>query len=131
MDRWVEKVPGVGQHIISFGRHVKDSIKAAIVPGMLFEELGFTYVGVIDGHDIDELREAIRRSMTVEGPVLLHCRTTKGKGYAPAERQPGRYHGTPRFSVATGEPMDPEGPTTFTEAFGRCGRGDWPGRTRG
>ncbi len=120
MDRWVEKVPGIGHQMVSLGQHVKDSIKAAIVPGMLFEELGFTYVGVIDGHDIEEIRDAIRRSWSVEGPVLLHCRTVKGKGYAPAERQPGRYHGTPGFAVATGEPADPEGPTTFTEAFGQA-----------
>jgi 1-deoxy-D-xylulose-5-phosphate synthase len=120
VDRWVERVPGVGRHMLSLGQHVKDSIKAAIVPGMLFEELGFTYVGVIDGHDIGAVRDGIRRSLAVEGPVLLHCRTVKGKGYAPAERQPGRYHGTPAFSISTGEPMDPEGPTTFTEAFGEA-----------
>jgi 1-deoxy-D-xylulose-5-phosphate synthase len=120
VDRWVEKVPGVGRYMVSLGQHVKDSIKAAIVPGMLFEELGFTYVGVIDGHDIEEVRDGIRRSLAVHGPVLLHCKTVKGKGYAPAERQPGRYHGTPAFTVSTGEPMDPEGPTTFTEAFGEA-----------
>lgn len=120
VDRWVEKVPGVGHYIVSLGQHVKDSIKAAIVPGMLFEELGFTYVGVVDGHDIEEVRDAIRRSLAVEGPVLLHCKTVKGRGYAPAEKQPGRYHGTAAFTVATGEPMDPEGPTTFTEAFGEA-----------
>jgi 1-deoxy-D-xylulose-5-phosphate synthase len=120
VDRWVERVPGIGRYMVTFGQHVKDSIKAAIVPGMLFEELGFTYVGVIDGHDIEEVRDGVRRSLAVEGPVLLHCKTVKGKGYAPAERQPGRYHGTPAFSVSTGEPMDPEGPTTFTEAFGQA-----------
>jgi 1-deoxy-D-xylulose-5-phosphate synthase len=120
VDRWVERVPGVGRYMVSLGQHVKDSIKAAIVPGMLFEELGFTYVGVIDGHDIEAVRDGIRRSLMVEGPVLLHCRTIKGKGYAPAERQPGRYHGTPAFTISTGEPMDPEGPTTFTEAFGQA-----------
>jgi 1-deoxy-D-xylulose-5-phosphate synthase len=120
VDRWVERLPGVGRSMVSLGQHVKDSIKAAIVPGMLFEELGFTYVGVIDGHDIEAVRDGIRRSLAVEGPVLLHCKTVKGKGYAPAERQPGRYHGTPAFTISTGEPMDPEGPTTFTEAFGEA-----------
>jgi len=120
VDRLVERVPGIGQQMVSFGQHIKDSIKAAIVPGMLFEELGFTYVGVIDGHDIAELRDAIKRSLAVEGPVLLHCRTVKGKGYAPAESQPGRYHGTPGFEVETGESANPEGPTTFTQAFGEA-----------
>ena len=120
LDRWVERLPGVGQRLVSLGQQVKDSIKAAFSPGMLFEELGFTYVGVIDGHNIAALRDSIRRSLAVEGPVLLHCRTVKGRGYAPAERQPGRYHGTPGFSVQTGEPLDPEGPTTFTTAFGEA-----------
>ena len=109
------------------GEQLKDSIKAALVPGMLFEDLGFTYVGVIDGHDIEELRASIRRSLAVEGPVLLHCRTVKGKGYPPAEQQPGRYHGTPRFSVETGKSLDPEGPTTFTRAFGEA-VSSWPAR---
>jgi 1-deoxy-D-xylulose-5-phosphate synthase len=120
LDRWVERVPGIGRQIVAMGQQLKDGIKAALVPGMLFEELGFTYVGVIDGHDIEALRDSIRRSLAVEGPVLLHCRTVKGRGYAPAERQPGKYHGTPGFSVSTGEPLNPEGPTSFTRAFGEA-----------
>jgi 1-deoxy-D-xylulose-5-phosphate synthase len=113
-------LPAIGDRVAAMGTQLKDSIKAAIVPGMLFEELGFTYVGVLDGHDIEELRASIRRSLTVDGPVLLHCRTVKGKGYGPAEQKPDRYHGTPRFSVKTGESLDPEGPTTFTRAFGEA-----------
>lgn len=120
MERRLQRLPGVGERVAAVGEQVKDGIKAAIVPGMLFEELGFTYVGVIDGHDIEVLRASIRRSLAVDGPVLLHCRTVKGRGYAPAERQPGRYHGTPAFSVPTGESVNPEGPTTFTRAFGEA-----------
>jgi 1-deoxy-D-xylulose-5-phosphate synthase len=120
VERRLQRLPGVGDRVAAVGEQLKDSIKAAIVPGMLFEDLGFTYVGVIDGHDIEALRTSIRRSLAVEGPVLLHCRTVKGKGYAPAEQQPGRYHGTPRFSVETGKHLDPEGPTTFTRAFGEA-----------
>ena len=118
LEKRLQRLPGVGDRVAAMGEQIKDSIKAAVVPGMLFEELGFTYVGVIDGHDIDELRASIRRCLVMEKPVLLHCRTVKGKGYAPAEQEPGRYHGIPRFSVSTGEPVDPEGPTTFTRAFG-------------
>ena len=118
MERRMQKL--LGDRMAAMGEQLKDSIKAALVPGMLFEDLGFTYVGVIDGHDIEELRASIRRSLAVDGPVLLHCRTVKGKGYAPAELQPGRYHGTPRFSVETGKNLDPEGPTTFTRAFGEA-----------
>jgi 1-deoxy-D-xylulose-5-phosphate synthase len=120
LERALQRLPGVGDRVAAMGEQLKDSIKAALVPGMLFEDLGFTYVGVIDGHDIDDLRANIRRSLAVDGPVLLHCRTIKGKGYEPAERQPGRYHGTPRFSVPTGESLDPEGPTSFTRAFGEA-----------
>ncbi len=120
VERRLQRLPGVGEWMAAMGEQLKDSIKAAIVPGMLFEDLGFTYVGVIDGHDIDELRASIRRSLAIEGPVLLHCRTVKGKGYLPAEQEPDRYHGTPRFSVSTGESLDPEGPTTFTRAFGEA-----------
>lgn len=119
-DRWVQRLPGVGERMAAMGEQVKDSIKAAFVPGMLFEELGFTYVGVIDGHDIEQLRASIRRSLAIEGPVLLHCRTIKGKGYAPAEQEPGRYHGIPGLSPTTGESLDPEGPTTYTQAFGEA-----------
>lgn len=120
LERRVQRLPAVGDRMAALGEQLKDSIKAAVVPGMLFEELGFTYVGVVDGHDIEQLRANIRRSLMVDGPVLLHCRTVKGKGYAPAEQQPGRYHGTPRFSVSTGESLDPEGPTSFTRAFGEA-----------
>ncbi|MCE5254008.1 MAG: 1-deoxy-D-xylulose-5-phosphate synthase [Actinomycetia bacterium] len=120
VERRLQRLPGVGDHVAAIGTQLKEGIKAAVVPGMLFEELGFTYVGVIDGHDIEELRASIRRCLAIEGPVLLHCRTVKGKGYPPAERQPGRYHGIPRFSVATGESLDPEGPTSFTRAFGEA-----------
>ncbi len=120
LERRLQRLPGVGDRVAAVGEQLKDSIKGALVPGMLFEDLGFTYVGVIDGHDIDDLRATLQRCLMVEGPVLLHCRTIKGKGYGPAEQEPGRYHGIPRFSVTTGEPVDPEGPTTFTRAFGEA-----------
>jgi 1-deoxy-D-xylulose-5-phosphate synthase len=123
LERKLQNIPGVGERVAAMGGQLKDSIKAALVPGMLFEELGFTYVGVVDGHDVTELREKIRRSLSLGRPVLMHCRTIKGKGYEPAERHPGRYHGTPPFSVRTGHPLDPEdpeGPTTFTQAFGEA-----------
>jgi len=120
LEAMIHKLPGVGERVAAMGEQLKDVIKAALVPGMLFEELGFTYVGVVNGHDIEELRTNIRRCLSLDGPVLLHCRTIKGKGYPPAERQPGRFHGTPRFSVRTGESVDPEGPTSFTRAFGEA-----------
>ncbi len=88
--------------LYAVGEQVKDGVKGALVPGMLFEELGFTYIGVIDGHDIESLRAHLRRALAVEGPVLLHVKTVKGKGYVPAECAPDRFHGTSPFAVETG-----------------------------
>jgi len=120
LERRVQQFPRIGERVYAMGEHVKEGVKAALVPGMLFEELGFTYIGVTDGHDIEALRADIRRALAVNGPVLLHVRTIKGKGYSPAEQAPDRFHGTSPFSVPTGE-CEPAGdaPPTYTEVFGR------------
>ena len=120
LERRVQQFPRIGERVYAMGEHVKEGVKAALVPGMLFEELGFTYIGVTDGHDIEALRADLRRALAVNGPVLLHVRTIKGKGYSPAERAPDRFHGTSPFSVPTGE-CEPAGdaPPTYTEVFGR------------
>jgi 1-deoxy-D-xylulose-5-phosphate synthase len=120
LERRLQRLPGLGDRMATLGEQLKDSIKAALVPGMLFEELGFTYVGVIDGHDIEALRTGIRHALLMGKPVLLHCRTVKGKGYPPAEEHPGRYHGIPGATGAAKPVADPEGPTTFTRAFGEA-----------
>lgn len=120
LERRVQRLPGVGERMAIMGNQLKEAVKAVLVPGMIFEELGFTYVGVVDGHDIEELRASLRHALAVEGPVLLHCRTTKGKGYRPAELHPGRYHGIPPLSASNGEGPDPEAPTTYTRAFGEA-----------
>ncbi|MHB1343534.1 MAG: 1-deoxy-D-xylulose-5-phosphate synthase [Thermoleophilia bacterium] len=121
-ERRVQRFPGIGERAFAVGEHVKEGVKAALVPGMLFEELGFQYIGVTDGHDIESLRADIRRALAVDGPVLLHVRTIKGKGYEPAEKAPDRFHGTSPFSISTGEcaPPAPGGPPSYTEAFGRA-----------
>jgi len=121
-ERRVQRFPGIGDRVFAVGEHVKEGVKAALVPGMLFEELGFQYIGVTDGHDIESLRADIRRALAVDGPVLLHVRTIKGKGYEPAEKAPDRFHGTSPFSISTGEcaPPDPGGPPSYTEAFGQA-----------
>jgi 1-deoxy-D-xylulose-5-phosphate synthase len=93
LERRVQRFPGIGERVFAVGEQLKDGVKAALVPGMLFEELGFTYLGVTDGHDVDELRGDIRRALAINGPVVLHVRTVKGKGYLPAEREPDRFHG--------------------------------------
>lgn len=120
-ERRVQRFPGIGERVYAMGEHVKEGVKAALVPGMLFEELGFQYIGVVDGHDIEALRLDIRRAMALGGPVLLHVRTIKGKGYAPAEEAPDRFHGTSPFSVPTGECAPSDGaPPSYTEVFGKA-----------
>jgi 1-deoxy-D-xylulose-5-phosphate synthase len=82
---------------------LRDSVKHLVVPGMLFEEFGFTYLGPIDGHDIEQLLAILRHSRKVKGPILVHVLTTKGKGYRPAEADPSRFHGTRPFQICNGE----------------------------
>lgn len=111
----LEKIPGLSRA----GRSLKESMKAFLVPGMLFEELGFAYIGIVDGHDIKALRKSIRAAMEIERPVLIHIKTTKGKGYEPAENRPDTFHGIAPFHVSTGEAIKKPGPITYTEAFGQ------------
>ncbi|HZK48260.1 MAG TPA: 1-deoxy-D-xylulose-5-phosphate synthase [Thermoleophilia bacterium] len=121
LERRVQKFPGIGERVYAMGEHVKEGVKAALVPGVLFEELGFQYIGVVDGHDIEALRLDIRRAMTLDGPVLLHVRTIKGKGYSPAEKAPDRFHGISPFSIPTGECAPGSGgPPSYTEVFGKA-----------
>ncbi len=121
LERRVQRFPGIGERVYAMGEHVKEGVKAALVPGMLFEELGFQYIGVVDGHDIEALRLDIRRAIALGGPVLLHVRTIKGKGYTPAEQAPDRFHGTSPFSVPTGECAPSDGaPPSYTEVFGKA-----------
>jgi 1-deoxy-D-xylulose-5-phosphate synthase len=95
----------------------KASVKQLMVPGMLFEELGFTYLGPVDGHNLDELIETLRHARSIKGPVLVHAITTKGKGYDHAERDACRFHGTAPFDVESGEPAVTGG-SSFTSVFG-------------
>ena len=120
LERLVQQVPGIGEAIYQMGGQLKDGVKAALVPGMLFEELGFTYLGVINGHDIEAVRHYLRRALAMGGPVLLHVQTVKGKGYAPAEKAPDTFHGCSAFEVDTGKSLSKPTHITYTEAFGRA-----------
>ena len=115
LEAGLEKIPGIR----GASRSIKESMKAFLVPGMLFEELGFAYVGIIDGHDIKALRKSIKAAMEIERPVLIHIKTTKGKGYKPAEAHPDTFHGIAPFQIGTGKTIKKTGPITYTEAFGR------------
>ena len=112
-------VPVVGDHMISQIRKTKSSIKQLVVPGMFFEDMGITYLGPIPGHNIPLLCRAFREAKKIEGPVLLHVMTQKGKGYAPAEEQPDKFHGVGPFQVQTGEVSEKKEKDTYTDVFGK------------
>lgn len=100
----VKKIPAVGGKLASTAERVKDSLKYLVVPGMFFEELGFTYYGPVDGHDFDDLFKSISYAKKTEGPILLHVITKKGKGYQPAEKDTvGTWHGVGPYKIESGE----------------------------
>ena len=109
-----DAVPGVVKGI----SRAKQSIKSLMVPGMFFEEMGITYLGPIDGHNIKSIMKSIEDAKRVNKAVLIHVCTKKGKGYLPAERKPAQFHGTPPFVVKTGQPAKSEKAETYTDVFG-------------
>ena len=115
----LEKVPGVGTHMVDTIRKTKSSIKQLVIPGMLFENLGITYLGPVDGHNIHKLERVFKEAARVEGPVLVHVLTKKGKGYLPAERHPDRFHGTGPYNVETGELKQKKQQPDYTDVFGK------------
>lgn len=99
----LRKIPKVGNSIVKGVRGVKNGVKQLVVPGMLFEELGYTYLGPIDGHDLRQLITSIEQAKHVKGPVIIHTLTLKGKGYNPAEKDPMTYHGVKPFDKTNGD----------------------------
>ncbi len=115
-----QSIPGVGENIINLIRKSEDSLITFFTPGMLFEAFKFKYFGPIQGHRLDRLIEMFKNTLLLEGPVLLHVMTVKGKGYTPAEEDPCHYHGVGCFDVSTGTPSrnTPNPAPTYTEVFG-------------
>ncbi len=99
-------------------QRTKNGIKQLVIPGMLFENMGITYLGPVDGHDIDAIYKAIRDAKRVKGAVMVHVCTQKGKGYPPAERHPARFHGAVPFDIQTGLPSNPQSKANWTDVFG-------------
>ena len=110
-------IPG-GKHIYNLTHRIKKAIKGTILPSMFFEELGFDYIGPVDGHDLKDLTRLLRWADSLDGPVLLHVCTTKGKGYKPAEDTPEYYHGVGAFDLAKGVSTKPK--TDYSAVFGQC-----------
>lgn len=114
-------IPAVGDRVASWSENVRSSLKQFLVPGMFFEELGFKYIGPVDGHDIEALRLSLVMARAVGGPIMIHALTKKGKGYAPAEANPDLFHGTAPFDVSTGKRKKSANATpTYTNVFGTC-----------
>ena len=99
----LKRIPAIGERVAKTVERLKDGLKYLVVPGMLFEELGFTYIGPIDGHDLASLTDVLQKSKPMKGPVLIHVITCKGKGYAPAECNADKFHGVGPFCVESGE----------------------------
>ncbi len=106
-----------GDSAINKIRKAKSSFKQLVIPGMLFEDMGITYLGPVDGHDIGDMVSVISDARRVEGPVLIHVLTQKGKGYQPAERHPARFHGAEPFDIDTGIPSHPRTVANYTDIF--------------
>src|SRR5512140_178164 len=113
----LKKLPA-GQKLAGLAELLEDGVKKVLVPGTLFEELGFKYVGPIDGHSLPALVRTLRDVRNMDGPVLLHVRTLKGKGYELAEKDPVYWHGPSPFQVETGEVAKKSAAPTYTSVFG-------------
>ncbi|MBE3582077.1 MAG: 1-deoxy-D-xylulose-5-phosphate synthase [Thermoanaerobacteraceae bacterium] len=118
LEKILKRLPRVGPKFLNLMERLKDSLKYLVIPGMLFEELGFTYLGPVDGHNIVQLREILQQARRTRGPVLVHVLTRKGKGYPPAEARPEVFHGVGPFDPQKGEIIERTGPPTFTSVFG-------------
>lgn len=113
----LQKIPVYGERMVKRIRKTKSSIKQLFIPGMLFENMGLTYLGPVDGHNISQLVRTFKMAAKVNGAVIVHVITKKGKGYLPAERHPARFHGTASFDVKTGLPILKKTKADYTDVF--------------
>lgn len=113
----LQKIPGAGEHIVKGIRKTKNSIKQLFVPGMLFEDMGITYLGPVDGHDVKKLYRTFKEAQKMDNAVLVHVLTKKGKGYAPAEKMPSKFHGVSPFDVETGAVSETKKADSYTDVF--------------
>ncbi len=118
-ERFMCKVPRFGFRILRAAKRLEESLKNLLVPGIVFEELGFRYFGPVDGHHLDQLITTLRHIKEFPGPKILHLITVKGKGYRPAEENQWKYHGVTPFEPVTGEFLKKPSEETFTQRFGK------------
>ena len=113
----LKDMPKYGNQMVKFIRRAKNSVKQLVIPGMFFEDMGITYLGPVDGHDIGQMVRVFNVAKRVKKAVLVHVLTQKGKGYLPAERHPARFHGAEPFEVETGLPAHPRAKANYTDIF--------------
>jgi 1-deoxy-D-xylulose-5-phosphate synthase len=119
--QFLKSIPSIGEQMLKFTKQVEESLKALVIPGALFEELGFTYVGPLEGHRMDNLIKNLQNVKKMKGPVLVHVITKKGMGYKFAEDDPAKFHGIAPFKVETGEPFSVNAaPLSYTKMFGQA-----------
>ncbi len=126
--KWYRKLmalTAIGRGLYRFNHRIKTAVKHTLLPCSMFEDMGFTYLGPVDGHDVKNLTQVLRDAKRMDGPVLLHIKTVKGKGYPPAELCPDEFHGVSQYDVATGTPLHQPG-RSFSSVFGMtlCGLAD-------
>lgn len=116
----------IGEPIVSSIRKAKSSVKQLVIPGMFFEDMGITYLGPVDGHNINDMLKVFKEAKRCKSAVIVHVITQKGKGFAPAEKHPARFHGAEPFDVETGLPLTPKAKSTYTDVFSTvmCKLGD-------
>lgn len=118
--RFLGQLPRIGRPALKWAKYAEESFKGFLLPGLLFEELGFKYVGPLPGHETESLIETFRNIKELHGPILVHVITTKGKGYPPAEKDPVSFHGVGPFNPETGDVYPPKGQhLTYTQVFGQ------------
>ena len=119
VEQSLNRIP-YGNHLASQLKKTKSGIKQLFIPGMFFEDMGVTYLGPVDGHDIRKLLDVLKKAKRVKGAVLVHVLTKKGKGYEPAERHPARFHGAEPFDIETGLPTSRRKKANYQDVFSTC-----------
>lgn len=119
VQKFLSTVPVVGTKVNNFLEKTKEGIKYALVPTVMFEQLGIKYIGPIDGHNMNKLINVLSKVKRINQPVLLHVLTTKGKGYLEAEKFPSKYHGVSKFDINTGKPYKKDNKETYSDVFGK------------
>jgi 1-deoxy-D-xylulose-5-phosphate synthase len=119
VEKALTNIPRIGEGVAKTLKKSKDSIKQLLVPGMFFEDMGITYIGPIDGHDIGELVNVLNRAKKLHEPIVIHVKTVKGKGYPIAEKNPSRFHGIDAFDIETGQSIHKKEVATYTDCFSR------------